>query len=238
MTREFKNPPKSGLPRYVTEKMVNRWKSQKSALEAHQSASSWLYFSEWPGFLTGDNDESTTRTAEEITRDQREPILRDSGHTIKVDIPVLWVKKEHLKDLIKLLKESEEFQYNFLVDLTSVDFLNSPLKEDNEKNQGKRFQVVYMLRSIADYSMKIRVVVPVDENEEVDSISEIFAGANWPEREVYDLMGIRFSGHPQLERILMPENYRGHPLRKDFPLQGIGEDYLIDDLLKEHLLED
>ena len=92
----------------------------------------------------------------------------------------------------------------------------------------------YQLRSLENKGMRIRVIIPIDEAEEAPSITNLWVGANWPEREVYDLMGIKFSDHPDLRRILMPDEYRGHPLRKDFPIQGIGEDYLIDELLAEH----
>ena len=91
----------------------------------------------------------------------------------------------------------------------------------------------------SDYNgLRIRVVSPVDINESIISLTSLWVGANWPEREVYDLMGITFDQHPDLRRILMPDEYRGHPLRKDFPLKGMGEDYLIQDLLSEHLLQD
>ena len=107
--------------------------------------------------------------------------------------------------------------------------------------------MIYLLRSLPDEApsstpdyrgLRVRVILPVDEGEKVPSITSLWVGANWPEREVYDLMGIPFEDHPDQRRILMPENYKGHPLRKDFPLQGVGEDYLIQELLEERLLDD
>ena len=141
---------------------------------------------------------------------------------------------ENLHDLLTYLRDNEQCKYTFLLDLTGVDLLNSPDPADKETNLGKRFQMHYQLRSLENKGMRIRVIVPIDEAEEAPSITNLWVGANWPEREVYDLMGIKFSDHPDLRRILMPDEYRGHPLRKDFPIQGIGEDYLIDELLAEH----
>jgi NADH-quinone oxidoreductase subunit C len=107
-------------------------------------------------------------------------------------------------DVIKTLYE--EFNFKMLVDLTAVDWLN---KRD------KRFEVVYHLRNL-DENKRIRIKIQIDENEEVDSITSIYKGANWLEREVYDMFGIKFKNHPNLERILLWDEFPGHPLRKDF----------------------
>jgi NADH-quinone oxidoreductase subunit C len=119
-------------------------------------------------------------------------------------MPVIVVDSKHILDVIKTLYE--EFNFKMLVDLTAVDWLN---KRD------KRFEVVYHLRNL-DENKRIRVKIQVDENEEVDSITSIYKGANWLEREVYDMFGIKFKNHPNLERILLWDEFPGHPLRKDF----------------------
>ena len=100
--------------------------------------------------------------------------------------------------------------YNFLVDVTCVDWYpNQP-----------RFQVTYHLLSMA-LKQRIRLSVLVDEGDaSVDSITPIWPAANFYEREVFDLFGVRFGGHPNLRRILMPDDFQGNPLRKDFPVEG------------------
>lgn len=160
-------------------------------------------------------------------------LAKDGVKSAVIDMPTLQVAKENLNEVLRFLRDTPEFAYGFLLDLTAVDFLNSPRPADQEENSGKRFRVVYLLRSMLPErrSATIRLCVAVDENEEVPTITSLWSGADWPEREVFDLMGIRFSGHPNLRRIVLPDNYRGHPLRKDFPVKGIGEDYLIEDLL-------
>ena len=182
-----------------------------------------------------------------MTEWEKHPLLKDSLHPVRVDIPTVWVKRKNLLDVMHFLKTDPVMRYNFLLDLTAADFLNSPEKSDMEKNQGKRFQMIYLLRSLPGYlfdqnekytGLKLRIIVPVDEDEKIPSLVSLWIGADWPEREVFDLMGLEFEGHPNLKRILMPDEYKGHPLRKDFPLKGIGEDYLIQELLEEHLLED
>ncbi len=168
------------------------------------------------------------------------PLEKDGIRQFSTDMPTFVVRKENLLSLVAFIRNDAAFRYDFLLDLTAVDFLNSPRAQDHADNDGKRFQVVYLFRSqITDRrSATLRICVPVDENEEVPSLTQVWPGADWPEREVFDLMGIRFAGHPNLRRIVLPENYRGHPLRKDFPVKGIGEDYLIEDLLYKRRNED
>jgi len=126
-------------------------------------------------------------------------------------------------DLMKYLKEDAECRYNVLMDLTAVDYLN-------KRPAAERFEVVYMLMS-TETMHRVRVKVKAGDGVKVPTVVTLWKGANWPEREVYDLFGIEFSGHPLMERLIMPDEYRGHPLRKDFPLEGIGEDYLIESIL-------
>lgn len=118
------------------------------------------------------------------------------------------VRHGRIKEIIKYLKEQEGF--NHLQDLCGVDYY--PEKP--------RFEVVYNLYSIWR-GLHIRIRVKVDEKEqEIESITELWQGADWHERECFDMFGIRFTGHPDLRRILMPEDWEGYPLRKDYPLKG------------------
>jgi NADH-quinone oxidoreductase subunit C len=114
-------------------------------------------------------------------------------------------------ELMRQLKEDSELQMNFLVDLTAVDYLG----------RDPRFEVVYHLRSMAT-GARLRVKAPLADPEDgsnpvIDSVVSLWAGADWFEREVWDLYGIKFRGHPDLRRILMYEEFIGHPLRKDYP---------------------
>jgi NADH-quinone oxidoreductase subunit C len=123
----------------------------------------------------------------------------------------LLVKKESVIDLLTFLKNGPEFNCNLLLSITAVDWLDSRLD---------RFQVVYHLLS---FSSKIRVRVKVDLEEEAAQLptsTVLWDGANFMEREVWDMYGIVFTEHPYLERILMYPEFKGHPLRKDYPVQG------------------
>jgi len=112
------------------------------------------------------------------------------------------------------LKESNGF--DFLVDITCVDYLNY-------RDATDRFGVAYLLANIGT-SQRITVRVFVNEPDpSIESVTSLWAGANWLEREVWDMFGIQFNGHPDLRRILLPEEFTVHPLRKDYPLQGRGE---------------
>jgi NADH-quinone oxidoreductase subunit C/D len=131
---------------------------------------------------------------------------------------VVYVQPERLLDLAVFLKSDPALQYEALVDVTGVDRLKLPIGED-----GARFQTVYQFRS---YSRRQHLTVvcplPQDENDRpfVTSLASIYEGAIWPEREALDLMGIRFDNHPDPRRILMPENWPYHPLRKNIPEGG------------------
>jgi NADH dehydrogenase I D subunit len=124
--------------------------------------------------------------------------------------------REALIDAARFLRDDPNLQYNLLVDLTSVD--------RRELGIDPRFATVYELYSIPkNYSVRLAVPLPwngATEMPRCPSVTSIWPTANWHEREVYDLMGIEFAGHPWLRRILMPDNWVGHPLRKDYPLGG------------------
>ena len=124
--------------------------------------------------------------------------------------PVIVIKKEGIKNIAATLKNDPAFDFNVLMDLAAVDYLHWEEKEF-------RFEVVYNLFSLPK-NQRIFIKALVRENEpEVDSVASIWPAANWYEREVWDMFGIRFKGHPNLKRILMYEEFKGHALRKDYP---------------------
>ena len=118
----------------------------------------------------------------------------------------------HLKDLVEFLRDDTSCRFSSLVDITAVD----------HPERVARFDVVYHFLSMYR-NQRIRVKVAVREDEMVPSIVAIHPSANWFEREVFDMFGILFSGHPDLRRILTDYGFRGHPLRKDFPTTGYVE---------------
>jgi NADH-quinone oxidoreductase subunit C len=115
------------------------------------------------------------------------------------------------------LKHEEEF--NYLVDVTAVDY---PKRE-------KRFELVYILYSFPR-NTRVRVKASIAENEPIDSVTPVWQTANWLEREVYDMFGIRFAGHPDLKRILLPDGWQGHPLRKDYSILKQDEQWVQENL--------
>lgn len=115
----------------------------------------------------------------------------------------LEVKKERLIAVLSLLKK----EYRVLMDLTGVDYLHPE----------KRTKLLYWLHN-PDNLQRIRVIVFAERNEKIPSVTSLWAGANWYERELFDLFGIHFEGHPDLKRILMPDDWKGHPLLKDYAL--------------------
>ena len=118
----------------------------------------------------------------------------------------------HLKDLVEFLRDDTSCRFSSLVDITAVDLPERPA----------RFDVVYHFLSMYR-NQRIRVKIAVGEDEMVASLVDVFPAATWFEREVFDMFGILFSGHPDLRRILTDYGFRGHPLRKDFPTTGYVE---------------
>jgi NADH-quinone oxidoreductase subunit C len=117
----------------------------------------------------------------------------------------LLVRRESLFEVMKTLKE--EFHFEMLMDLSVVDFFG----------QHPRFEVVYHLNSFSQ-NARLRVKVPLQEGEEVDSLTPLWQIANWLEREAWDMFGVKFTNHPDLRRLLMYDEFVGHPLRKDYPI--------------------
>lgn len=130
----------------------------------------------------------------------------------------LWVRvpPDRLVEVMRFLHADARTKFEQLCDLGGVDYLNYPGAAD-------RFAVVYALVSHThNHRLWVKVFVN-DPDPEVPSVTAIWKGAEWPEREVYDMFGVRFGGHPDLRRILLPQNFQDHPLRKDYPLHGKGE---------------
>jgi NADH-quinone oxidoreductase subunit C len=113
-----------------------------------------------------------------------------------------------LREIAKLCRDDLSFDY--LIDITSID----------NAGEDPRFEIVYELYSMT-LAVHLRLKLKIGEEEEVDTVSDIWPTANWHEREIYDMMGIKFTGHPDLRRILMWDGYPFFPLRKEFPLEGL-----------------
>ena len=117
------------------------------------------------------------------------------------------VDPERVVEVARLLRDDSALEFEMLTDVTAVDYLG----------EEPRFEMVYHFYSVAgNRRLRIKARVP-EEPAEIDSLVDVYASANWMEREVWDLYGIRFKGHPDLRRILLYEQFEGHPLRKDYP---------------------
>jgi NADH-quinone oxidoreductase subunit C len=127
-----------------------------------------------------------------------------------------------LREVMRFLKEVEATRYDLLVDLAGADFVGA----------SPRFMVAYLLHSTR-YNNRLRVKTRVAEGAGLDTLSDIWKGAEWLEREVYDMFGIPFNNHPDLRRILLTDDFVGHPLRKEFPLQGHDFDKPLNICLEE-----
>ena len=134
------------------------------------------------------------------------------------------VPREHLLAVVNFLKSDPALNYNMLSDVTAADYLNYP----GAAKDG-RYGLVYIFNSIPLHAAGVgspRLILRVfldDKNLEVESLVPIYAGAEWLEREVFDMFGIRFKNHPDLRRILTWDGFKAHPLRKDYPVTGQGE---------------
>jgi NADH-quinone oxidoreductase subunit C len=122
----------------------------------------------------------------------------------------VWIDKGLIREACAILRDSLDCPFDYLCDVTAVDWFPSQ----------PRFEVVYHLLSLSKKE-RVRLKARLDnESPVIESVTSVWPAANYFEREVFDLFGIRFTGHPRLERLMMPDNWEGHPLRKDYPVEG------------------
>ncbi len=123
----------------------------------------------------------------------------------------IWIKRDFISEACKFLRDHPELRYNLLADVTCVDWFPSE----------PRFEVVYHLASLPRKGVRLRLKVRLaGDDTRISSVISVWPSCNFFEREVFDLFGIQFEGHPFLKRIMMPEDWKGHPLRKDYPVEG------------------
>jgi NADH-quinone oxidoreductase subunit C len=143
------------------------------------------------------------RLKEKFPQAVEETVFFRDEHTVRI-------AREHLLEVARFLKEGPEYGFNFLSDLCGVDYMG----------REPRFEVVYHLYSM-EHKHRLRMKVSLAEGDlSIPSVTSVWKTANWHERECFDLLGIIFTSHPDMRRILTPEGFTDHPLRKDFPLRG------------------
>ena len=121
-------------------------------------------------------------------------------------------EESELLDVVQFLKSNEKCKFRQLIDIAGVDY------PENEK----RFELIYLFLS-HEHNLRIKLLIKFEINQTIVSLTKIFPSANWMEREVFDMYGVKFKNHPDLRRILTDYGFKGHPLRKDFPLTGFNE---------------
>ena len=132
--------------------------------------------------------------------------------SIDNDELLIEVDEEDIVDVVQFFKSNENCKFKQLIDIAGVDY------PDNEK----RFELVYLFLS-HENNLRIKLLIKFESDQSINSLTKIFPSANWMEREVFDMYGIKFKNHPDLRRILTDYGFKGHPLRKDFPLTGFNE---------------
>jgi NADH-quinone oxidoreductase subunit C len=145
-----------------------------------------------------------------ITQDKLQKLYSDriiEMYVFRGDLNVV-VRPNDILEICRFLKTDPDLKYNFLSCITAADYLG--LRE-------KRFDVVYMLFSIPNH-YRVIIKTRIDETEEIPTLTSLWSTANWQEREIFDMFGLRFAGHPNLKRILMDDDWVGYPQRKDFPV--------------------
>ena len=131
---------------------------------------------------------------------------------IEHDELLIKINENDLIDVVQFLKSNENCKFKQLMDIAGVDY-----PEDE-----KRFELIYLFLSL-EHNTRIKLLIKFELNSTINSLTKIFPSANWMEREVFDMYGIKFKNHPDLRRILTDYGFKGHPLRKDFPLTGFNE---------------
>jgi NADH-quinone oxidoreductase subunit C len=131
---------------------------------------------------------------------------------IKNNELLIETEENELLDVVQFLKSNEKCKFRQLIDIAGVDY------PENEK----RFELIYLFLS-HEYNLRIKLLIKFQINQTIVSLTKIFPSANWMEREVFDMYGVKFKNHPDLRRILTDYGFKGHPLRKDFPLTGFNE---------------
>jgi NADH-quinone oxidoreductase subunit C len=153
------------------------------------------------------------QVAEHLKEKFPEAVTNVAEHCGQVSVTI---GRAALLEVCRSLRDEPGYGFDMIRDLTAVDYLGK---------RTPRFEVVYHIYSVRNRTL-IRLKVLVDERDPwVDSVQPIWIGADWHERECYDLFGITFKGHPDLRRILMPEDWEGHPLRKDYPVAGPAKEW-------------
>ena len=127
----------------------------------------------------------------------------------------LHVKAEKIAEIAQIMRDDEGLRFELCSSVSGVDYLNS---------DARRLHVVYHLTSMT-YRRRVRVEVAVPVDGTVPTVTSVYPTADWQERETYDMFGVVFTGHPNLTRILMPDDWEGHPQRKDYPLGGVAVEY-------------
>ena len=141
----------------------------------------------------------------ELTSKIQSSLINNNELSIEID-------EQYLIEVIQFLKSNDKCKFRQLIDIAGVDYPDAE----------KRFQLVYLLLS-HENNNRIKIIIKFEVNQIINSITKIFPSANWMEREVFDMYGIKFKNHPDLRRILTDYGFKGHPLRKDFPLTGFNE---------------
>ena len=150
------------------------------------------------------------QTIEKLINSELSSKIKNS--LINHDELLIEIDEKDLIDVIQFLKSNENCKFRQLIDIAGVDY-----PEDE-----KRFELVYLFLS-HEHNTRIKVLIKFQLGQIINSITKIFLSANWMEREVFDMFGIKFRNHPDLRRILTDYGFKGHPLRKDFPLTGFNE---------------
>jgi NADH-quinone oxidoreductase subunit C len=160
------------------------------------------------------NEVFSSLSGEEHSFAKQIVIVRDKRALIFAKVP-----RSFLYSLVKILKEDPRLNFDIFLSVTAIDWMDTPLKYGSIPPSTERFQVVYHLRSLSN-NYVLRLKVDLSERDlEIPSLTGLYLGADFMEREVFDMYGVIFKGHPNLKRILMYDEFVGHPLRKDYPVQ-------------------